>query len=264
MKVRADQLVQEKEEISRSKAKALIMAGDVYLDQVRILKAGQMLDEQDIERLVIRKQEEYVSRGAYKLLGAISRWELSIEDSIAMDVGASTGGFTQVLLEEGAKKVYSVDVGYGQLAYSLRVDNRVVVLERENIRKLSADKIQDPISFFTMDVSFISVTKVLEHLRTFLTKDAQGVILIKPQFESKRGEGKKGVIKDPKIHTRVLEEMVDFFEKIDMKVCDIYYSPIQGPKGNREYLMFLENSPYIPFDRSIIHEVVTKSHKELS
>ncbi len=264
MKIRADILVTKKcSDMTRSKAKALIMSGNVFLKEVRINKPGELIEEEKIDDVIIKETDNYVSRGAYKLLGAIEKWDLAFDDLVCMDVGASTGGFTQVMLLHGAKKVYSVDVGYGQLDYSLRNDDRVVVLEKENIRHLERDKVEDVIDFMTMDISFISIKKVLDNCFTFLKKDARAVILIKPQFESIKSRKTKGVIKDKAIHKEVLEDMVDYFESIDKNILDLYYSPIKGPKGNREFLLYISNSPWTGFDYTSIDNVIDISHEEL-
>ncbi len=264
MKVRADLLVTKKDpSITRTKAKALIMSGDVYLKEVRINKAGELIDEELIEDLVIKEKDNYVSRGAYKLLGAIDKWDLDFTNKVCMDVGASTGGFTHVMLLNGASRVYSVDVGYGQLHYMLRSDDRVVVLEKENVRYLEREKIDDEIDFMSMDISFISIKKVLDNCFKFLKEDAEAVLLIKPQFESEKSRKTKGVIKSKEIHKEVLEDMIDYFKRVDKNVIDLYYSPIKGPKGNREFLVYLKNSSWEGFDYSLIDKVIDESHEVL-
>ncbi len=263
MKKRADILITEKfNNISRNKAKALIMSGDVYLKEVRINKAGELIDDNEIEFLMVNEKDKYVSRGAYKLIGAINKWNLDFNNLICMDVGASTGGFTHVMLTNNAKKIYSIDVGYGQLDYSIRTNEKVVVLEKENIRYLEKEKICDGIDFMTMDISFISIKKVLEHTFTFLKKDAMAIILVKPQFESLKSKKTKGVIKDKKVHKEVLLDIIEYFRSINKKIIDIYFSPIKGPKGNREFLLYASNSNWEDININI-DDIIDKSHKEI-
>ncbi len=264
MKIRADILITKKfSDITRSKAKALIMSGNVFLKEVRVNKPGELIEEEQLEHLIIKETDSYVSRGAYKLLGAIKKWDLTFHDKVCMDVGASTGGFTQVMLLNGAKRVYSVDVGYGQLDYSLRNDHRVVVLEKENIRYLEREKVDDLIDFMTMDISFISIKKVLDNCFRFLKDDAKAVILIKPQFESIKSRKTKGVIKSKAIHKEVLEDVVNYFESINKRIIGLYYSPIKGPKGNREFLLYISNSNWNGFEYTTIDDVIEASYEEL-
>ena len=253
-------LVNRKLAPSRQQAQSLIMAGQVRINAQPATKAGQEVTETDV--LEVMAQEHYVSRGAYKLLKAIDDYVIDVNDLICLDVGASTGGFTQVMLEAGAKKVYSVDVGYGQFDYRLRTDERVVVLERQNARFLTRDIITDPIDFFSMDVSFISIKLLLPVVKALLRKDCEGVVLIKPQFEAGRHQVGKGVITDPAIHRAVIEDILEHLVKLDLDALHLGYSPIKGPKGNREFLLHLKNRPstHQPID---VAGVVETAHREL-
>ena len=226
---------------SREKAKALIMSGNVFVAGVREDKAGASFEE-DTEDITIRENPlKYVSRGGLKLEKAISEFYVNLEGMICMDIGSSTGGFTDCMLQNGAAKVYSIDVGHGQLAWKLRNDERVVCMEKTNFRYITPDMIPDPIGFASADVSFISLDKILPAAYPLLTGHANMVCLIKPQFEAGRGQvGKKGVVRDKKVHEEVIARIIDVAQSCDMGPQMLSYSPIKGPEGNIEYLLLLE------------------------
>lgn len=225
---------------SRQKAKAIIMSGNVYVENQKEDKAGSMFDvNANIE--VRGHVLPYVSRGGRKLEKAINNYNLDLKDKICMDVGASTGGFTDCMLQNGAIKVYSVDVGHGQLAWKLRNDERVVCMEKTNIRYVTNEDIPDLIDFTSIDVSFISLTLVLPVVKNLLNIGGEVVALIKPQFETGREKvGKKGVVRDPEVHFEVIEKVVNFSNELGFKLLDIEFSPIKGPEGNIEYLIHLK------------------------
>ena len=224
---------------SRQKAQALIMAGQIFVGDKRYDKAGVSLDEN--ERLELRGQTlRYVSRGGLKLEKAMAQFPISLTGKTAADIGASTGGFTDCMLQNGASKVYAVDVGYGQLAWSIRSDERVVCLERTNARYLTTEQISDPLDFASIDVSFISLKLILPALRPLMKESGQIAALIKPQFEAGREKvGKKGVVRDPEVHLEVLQQFLQHADEADFSVKGITFSPIRGPEGNIEYLGFL-------------------------
>jgi len=228
---------------SRQKAQALIMAGQVFVDGVKVSKAGSPTGEE--AKVEVRGETlRYVSRGGLKLEKAMRSFPINLENRICADIGASTGGFTDCMLQNGASKVYAVDVGYGQLAWSLRSDPRVVCLERTNARYLSREQIPETITFASIDVSFISLKLILPPLRALMGDNGQVVALIKPQFEAGReGVGKKGVVRDPKVHLEVLEQFLVHASEADFSVKGITFSPIRGPEGNIEYLGFLSTAP---------------------
>ena len=228
---------------SREKAKAVIMAGIVYVDGQKEDKAGAtFVDTVNIE--VRGNTLKYVSRGGLKLEKAMSHFGLSLEGKVCMDVGASTGGFTDCMLQNGAVKVYSIDVGHGQLDWKLRNDLRVVCMERTNIRYVTPEDIGEPASFVSIDVSFISLTKVLTPVRELLAENGEIVCLIKPQFEAGREKvGKKGVVRDPKVHLEVIRAVMDFASSIGFEILHLEFSPIKGPEGNIEYLLHLKKQP---------------------
>jgi 23S rRNA (cytidine1920-2'-O)/16S rRNA (cytidine1409-2'-O)-methyltransferase len=259
-------LVERGLETSRERAKALVMSGNVFSCGQRIEKAGEEIDtEAEIE---VKTGLKYVSRGGLKLEKAMATFGLELAGKVCMDIGASTGGFTDCMLQNGAAKVYSVDVGYGQLAWKLRTDSRVINFERTNIRHLTADKISDEIAFFSIDVSFISLTLVLPAIKSFLAQDAHGVCLIKPQFEAGKGKvGKKGVVREPEIHRDVIKKIYDFASNHDLFVAGLDFSPVKGPEGNIEYLIYLKNhcqNDDIPIKIDEIDNIVESSHKQLS
>lgn len=224
---------------SREKAKAIIMGGNVFVNNVREDKAGASFDEKAV--IEVRGNTlKYVSRGGLKLEKAMDNFSVITDGKICMDVGASTGGFTDCMLQNGAAKVYSVDVGYGQFAWKLRQDSRVVCMEKTNIRYVTRDDIQDSIEFSSIDVSFISLTKVLVPVRNLLSINGEIVCLIKPQFEAGREKvGKNGVVRDKKVHIEVIEKVISFAISNGFKVLNLDFSPIKGPEGNIEYLLHI-------------------------
>lgn len=231
---------------SRQRAQALILAGEVFVNGQRADKAGLTLTGE--EQIEVRGGLRYVSRGGLKLEKALNTWPISLEGRVCADIGASTGGFTDCMLQNGAAKVFAVDVGYGQFAWKLRQDPRVVCLERTNARYLTAEQIPDPLNFFSVDVSFISLNLILPPLRPLMAEGGQAVCLVKPQFEAGREKvGKKGVVRDRAVHLEVLEHFLDHAKNAGFGVLDITYSPIRGPEGNIEYLGWLtagDSAPY--------------------
>lgn len=225
---------------SREKAKAIIMSGCVYVNDQKEDKAGSMFDETKVQLEVRGNTLRYVSRGGLKLEKAMNHFDISLENKICMDIGASTGGFTDCMLQNGAIKVYSVDVGHGQLAWKLRNDERVVCMEKTNFRYMVRDDIQDDLDFASVDVSFISLTKILGPAYQLLKPQAQMVCLIKPQFEAgKEKVGKKGVVREPAVHKEVIESVMDFAVSIGFEIKNLEFSPIRGPEGNIEYLLHI-------------------------
>lgn len=251
---------------SREKAKAVIMAGSVFVDGQREDKAGTMIDEK-AQITVKGNQLKYVSRGGLKLEKAMSHFDISPEGKVCMDVGASTGGFTDCMLQNGAVKVYSVDVGHGQLAWKLRNDERVVCMEKTNIRYVTPEDIAQPPSFISIDVSFISLTKVLGPVRELMEDEGDIVCLIKPQFEAGREKvGKKGVVRDPRVHEEVIEKVISFALSIGFSSKELEFSPIKGPEGNIEYLLHLQKCPAeeaVSLEAPIIKSVVALAHETL-
>ena len=251
---------------SREKAKAIIMSGNVLVNGQREDKAGTMIDVK-AEITVKGGQLKYVSRGGLKLEKAMSHFDLTLEGRVCMDVGASTGGFTDCMLQNGAVKVYSVDVGHGQLDWKLRNDPRVVCMEKTNIRYVTPEQIEEPAAFVSIDVSFISLTKVLPPVRELMTEDGEIVCLIKPQFEAGREKvGKKGVVRDPKVHEEVIEKVIDFAASVGLESRELEFSPIKGPEGNIEYLLHLLKRPDAasvePFAGNV-QEIVAQAHGTL-
>lgn len=242
-KKRLDTLVFEKGYTkSREQAKGYIMAGLVYVNNQKADKPGTSYPE-DVKLEVRAAAPKYVSRGGFKLEKAITSFDIDLNGKVAMDIGASTGGFTDCMLQNGAVKVYSIDVGYGQLDWKLRNDSRVVNLERQNIRKLKREQIDSPVDFFSVDVSFISLRLVLPVAREFLVDGGRAVCLIKPQFEAGREKvGKKGVVRDPAVHQSVIEQIVNFCLENGFNVLGLDFSPIKGPEGNIEYLIYIEKT----------------------
>jgi len=240
-KIRLDQLlVQRGLAESRERAKAVIMSGEVFSDGKRADKPGQMYHE-DAELEVRSSPLRYVSRGGLKLEKALSVFPVSVSDRVCIDCGASTGGFTDVLLQNGAKRVYAVDVGYGQLAWKLRQDERVVNLERCNLRYLTEQQVPEKTDLAVMDVSFISIRLLFPVVRQFLKPDGDFICLIKPQFEAGREQvGKKGVVRDPEVHLSVLETCIQSARQEGFRVLGLDYSPIRGPEGNIEFLCYLK------------------------
>ena len=243
------------------------MAGDVSLPGQKADKAGDTVKEGDAVELRGAKLP-YVSRGGLKLEKAMAAFPISLKDKICMDVGASTGGFTDCMLQNGAQRVYAVDVGYGQLAWKLRSDERVVNLERQNIRYLTEEQVPDALDFVSVDVSFISLSHVLPVIWRFLAPGGRAVCLIKPQFEAGREKvGKKGVVRDPDTHREVIEKVISLAGENQFAVKGLDFSPVKGPEGNIEYLIFLEKGageglPTIGSEQ--VAETVTTSHRALS
>ena len=235
-------LIQRGMATSRERARAVIMAGEVFVNGQREDKPGTAFDENKIETLEIRgEQLPYVSRGGLKLAKAVQNFGLTLSGKVCMDIGASTGGFTDCMLQNGAVKVYSVDVGHGQLDWKLRSDERVVCMEKTNFRYMVRDDIADDLDFASVDVSFISLTKILIPARKLLKAQGQMVCLIKPQFEAGREKvGKKGVVRDAHVHEEVVKKIFDFADLVGFKILNLDYSPIRGPEGNIEYLIYLE------------------------
>ena len=226
---------------SREKAKALIMSGIVYVNGQKEDKAGTSFEE-TVQIEVRGSTLKYVSRGGLKLEKAMSRFGVQLAGKVCMDVGASTGGFTDCMLQNGAVKVYAVDVGHGQLAWKLRNDDRVICMEKTNIRYVTPEDIGDRIEFASIDVSFISLTKVLGPVKQLLTDEGQVVCLIKPQFEAGREKvGKKGVVREKSVHLEVIEMVSDYARSIGFGILGLEFSPIKGPEGNIEYLLYLQN-----------------------
>ncbi len=250
---------------SREKAKAVIMAGSVFVDNQKEDKAGTMFP--DTVQIEVRGNTlKYVSRGGLKLEKAMTHFGLSLEGCICMDVGSSTGGFTDCMLQNGAVKVYAIDVGHGQLDWKLRNDPRVVCMEKTNIRYVTPEDIGEKADFSSIDVSFISLTKVLPPVYALLKDQGQVVCLIKPQFEAGREKvGKKGVVRDPAVHREVIEKVTDFASKTGFALLNLEYSPIKGPEGNIEYLLHLQKKQEgLPEDGNIdIDGTVGQAHKEL-
>ena len=229
---------------SREKARAVIMAGDVFVDGQREDKAGTSFDESKVHIEVRGTALKYVSRGGLKLEKAMNQFGLTLDGKVCMDIGASTGGFTDCMLQNGAVKVYSVDVGHGQLAWKLRNDERVVCMEKTNFRYMTPTDIADKLDFASVDVSFISLTKILLPARNLLKDGGQMVCLIKPQFEAGREKvGKKGVVREPEIHEEVVHKILDFADLVGFHILNLEFSPIKGPEGNIEYLVYLEKDP---------------------
>lgn len=228
---------------SREKAKAIIMSGNVYVNGQKEDKAGSSFDVSKIQLEVRGSSLKYVSRGGLKLEKAMLSWQISLTDSVCMDIGASTGGFTDCMLQNGASKVYSVDVGHGQLAWKLRNDERVVCMEKTNFRYLTRADIHDDLDFASVDVSFISLTKILIPARNLLKDGGEMVCLIKPQFEAGRDKvGKKGVVRERSVHEEVIHKVIDFAHSIGFDVLHLEYSPIKGPEGNIEYLVHIRKN----------------------
>lgn len=251
---------------SREKAKALIMSGIVYVNDQKEIKAGREIKTED--KIEVRGATlKYVSRGGLKLEKAMQSFPISLADCICMDIGASTGGFTDCMLQNGASKVYSIDVGYGQLAWKLRSDDRVVNLERTNFRYVTREQVPDEIDFASVDVSFISLKLILPVMYQLLKSDGEAVCLIKPQFEAGRENvGKKGVVRDPAVHESVIKTITEFANSQSFSILGLEHSPVKGPEGNIEYLMYVRKCA-CPQDSSevisTVGELVERSHKVL-
>lgn len=250
---------------SREKGKAMIMAGLVYLNDKKELKAGAQVKEGDCIELRGEKMP-FVSRGGYKLKKAVDEFGLVLDSAVCMDIGASTGGFTDCMLQNGAKKVFSVDVGYGQLAWKLRSDERVINMERTNFRYVTAEDVGEEIDFASVDVSFISLKLIIPVMRQLLKEGGKAVCLIKPQFEAGREKvGKNGVVRELSVHTEVVEGIYNFVIEQGFNVLNLDYSPIKGPQGNIEYLIFIEKAQQ---GKSLLtktpKEIVLSSHENLN
>lgn len=249
---------------TREKAKALIMAGSVYLNGQKALKGGAAVKDTDIIE-VRGAVNPYVSRGGLKLHKAVQNFGLLLEGCVCMDIGASTGGFTDCMLSNGAAKVYAIDVGYGQLAWKLRCDERVVNMERTNFRYVTHEQIPEQVDFASVDVSFISLRKILPVMRELLRDGGRAVCLIKPQFEAGRENvGKKGVVRDRAVHESVVASITEFAVESGFNVCNVDFSPIKGPEGNIEYLMLVEKSDSAAMLwQGSAAELVAASHEQL-
>lgn len=260
---------------SREKAKAIIMSGNVYVNDQKEDKAGSMFDETKSTIEVRGSTLKYVSRGGLKLEKAVAQFGVALSGKVCMDIGASTGGFTDCMLQNGAAKVYAVDVGHGQLAWKLRNDARVVCMEKTNFRYMKPGDIEDMLDFASVDVSFISLDKILGAAYPLLKPEAQMVCLIKPQFEAGREKvGKKGVVRDPAVHIEVIETVAAFTLAKGFRLLNLDFSPIRGPEGNIEYLMHIDKSDMAAEDfdavayvnekyASVIKEIVENAHKTL-
>ena len=260
MKVRLDQyLCQEGFTQSRERAKALIMSGIVFINGQKADKAGEPVP--DGAQVEVRGHDiGYVSRGGLKLEKAMQVFPLHPDGKICMDIGASTGGFTDCMLQNGAVKVYAVDVGYGQLAWSLRTDARVVNMERTNIRNVTPDMLEDSIQFFSVDVSFISLKHIFPVADAVCTPDACGVCLVKPQFEAGR---EKGVVREPETHREVLRAAIGYAEQNHFAAEGLDFSPIKGPEGNIEFLLFVRHNGKPSLDEEAVDRVVKAAHETL-
>lgn len=252
---------------SREKAKAIIMAGIVYVDGNKEDKAGTTFPVNAVIEIK-GKTLPYVSRGGLKLEKAMQKFPITLSGKVCMDVGSSTGGFTDCMLQNGATKVYAIDVGHGQLAWKLRNDERVVCMEKTNIRYVVPEDIDELAAFSSIDVSFISLTKVLLPVKNLLTEDGQVVCLIKPQFEAGREKvGKKGVVRDRAVHEEVIRMVIDYASSIDFYPLALDFSPVKGPEGNIEYLLFLsknkQDQEIVDASSIDIKAVVTASHDTL-
>ncbi len=247
---------------SREKARALIMAGQVYVNGQKSLKAGDNIKPDD--KIEVRGEKmPFVSRGGYKLDKAMKSFGLTLDNKICMDVGASTGGFTDCMLMNGAVKVYAIDVGYGQLAWKLRSDERVINLERTNFRYVTHDQVPDEIDFSSVDVSFISLKLILPVLYSLLKADGEAVCLVKPQFEAGRKKiGKKGVVRDKSVHLEVIDNCIGYARENGFKIKGLDFSPVKGPEGNIEYLLYITKAE-INETETDASFIVEKSHEAL-
>lgn len=243
---------------SREKAKAIIMTGNVFVEEQREDKAGSTFAE-DAQIRIKGTPMKYVSRGGYKLERAMELWHVPLQDKLCMDAGSSTGGFTDCMLQNGAVKVYAIDVGTNQLAWKLRQDERVVSMEKTNIRYVTPEDIADPIDFSSIDVAFISLTKVLIPVWNLLKNGGRVVCLVKPQFEAGREKvGKKGVVRDKKVHEEVVCHIMTYALSMGFEILGLSYSPIKGPEGNIEYLLYIEK----PQDAQALTEIAEEADQK--
>lgn len=248
---------------SRSRAQAAIMAGQVLVNEQKIDKTGTQVAPDAAIRL-LGGDLKYVSRGGLKLEKAVGCFNLDLTGKIAADIGASTGGFTDCALQNGAARVYAIDVGYGQLAWKLRSDERVVNMERTNVRYLEADSLPEKVDVATIDVAFISLDKVLPAVKKIIADDGIVIALIKPQFEAgKENVGKKGVVRDPQVHLTVINNVIETAGELGFKIAGLDYSPVKGPEGNIEYLLYLKNAADAEEIAVDPDETVKKSHLTL-
>lgn len=248
---------------SREKAKAIIMSGIVYVNNQKFDKAGATIKPDD--KIEVRGETlKYVSRGGLKLEKAMNSFEISLNDCVCADIGASTGGFTDCMLQNGAKKVYSIDVGYGQLAWKLRTDERVVNLERTNFRYVTREQVPDELDFASVDVSFISLSLIIPVMRTLLRDGGRAVCLIKPQFEAgKENVGKKGVVRDKNVHIAVIEKIINLVKENKFSLLGLDFSPIKGPEGNIEYLCYIQKTDDVIISEYNAEDVVNASYVAL-
>lgn len=264
-KIRLDQyLCQHGLVQSRERAKALIMSGIVFVDEQKVDKAGEMIAED--ARVEVRGHDiAYVSRGGLKLEKAMQVFPMRPDGKVCMDIGASTGGFTDCMLQNGARKVYAVDVGYGQLAWSLRTDERVINMERTNIRHVTPDMLAEPIEFFSVDVSFISLKHIFPVADAVCAPDAVGVCLVKPQFEAGREKvGKKGVVREPATHREVIKAAMEYANANHFSALGLDFSPIKGPEGNIEFLLYVSHREDAkPLPDGMIEATVAAAHDTL-
>ncbi len=265
MKIRLDQYIfQEGYAPSRQRAQALIMSGIVFVNNQKADKAGEMIKDTDI--VEVRGSDlKYVSRGGLKLEKAMEMYGFSLENKVCMDIGASTGGFTDCMLQNGASKVYAVDVGYGQLAWKLRTDERVVNMEKTNIRNVTLDMLAEPIDFFSVDVSFISLKHIFPVAFAVSQPDVTGVCLVKPQFEAgKEKVGKKGVVRDSRVHKEVIENVIGYANASGFFVHQLTFSPIKGPEGNIEFLIVISKDNKEPVvSQEDIDNIVSRAKEHL-
>ncbi|AVQ46861.1 TlyA family RNA methyltransferase [Clostridium botulinum] len=251
---------------SRERAKASIMAGEIFIDGNRVDKCGEKIKES--ANIEFRGEKlPYVSRGGLKLEKSIKNFGIDLNEKVCLDIGASTGGFTDCMLQNGAKKVFSIDVGYGQFAWKLRVDPRVVCMERTNVRYVTSEELGEKANFASIDVSFISLTLVIPVVKDLLDEKGEIMALIKPQFEAGREKvGKKGVVRESSTHKEVVDKIVQFAKKLDLNILNLDFSPIKGPEGNIEYLIYMTKNKGInsDFQEDYIDYIVNKAHNNLN
>ena len=248
---------------SREKAKAIIMSGIVYVNNQKCDKAGDTIKPDD--NIEVRGETlKYVSRGGLKLEKAMKSFNISLDNCVCADIGASTGGFTDCMLQNGAKKVFSIDVGYGQLAWKLRTDERVINLERTNFRYVTREQVPDELDFASVDVSFISLSLIIPVMRTLLRHGGRAVCLIKPQFEAgKENVGKKGVVRDKNVHIAVIDKIINIVKENNFSLLGLDFSPIKGPEGNIEYLCYIEKTDNPSISEYSATQVVDASYNAL-